>query len=170
MITVELLHAGNGRAYASLRGLQFQEHPERRPSPELLVERNHLAHDANGLVQHYIENHTTLWGAYDRNLLVGTLGSSRRFSKRMGCYLWLWGLFVRTAYRGTPASRSLMATVLGRSDPQRSAERVFGAYDAENLHARRFVERYGYAPADGANKMLGLWFKRPGDIIVEFTR
>lgn len=163
------LRPSGGRAYAALRMQQAGGHPSHLPSSELWIELCHLVLDPDAMIQYYLISGTALWGVLDGPSLVGTLASSRRFSASAVTYLWLWGLFVRPHYRGTPASCALMAAALAWCNAQPAGQRVFAALDADNLRVHRFCDRYGCRPTDATTETLGLWFS-VGDNLVEFLR
>lgn len=158
----------DGRAYAVLRAQEAEEGPP-PPATELRDERTALARDPAEVLERYLASGTVVWGAYDGTTLAGALGISRRFSVRVLTHLWVWGMYVRPQYRGTPASRMLMTAALGWCERQPREQRVFGAYDVFNVRAYRFCERYGiHGPREGAD-LLGE-AKPPGHTLVECVR
>lgn len=163
------LRPEDGRAYAALRAQQAAERAARSAWSELGTELKQLAQGADETIRHYLMTGTAVWGAFDGPSLVGALAVSPRYAVRAGHYLWLWGLFVRPPYRGTPASRRLMEAALAWCEAQSSPRRLFGAFDPDNLQALRFCERYGFVPADVTAKTLGQWSLADG-VMVEFLR
>lgn len=159
----------DGSAYAALRVQEVEE----RPTQATTKQRDELAaltQDPAAVIGRYLANGTVIWGAYDGQTLVGALAISRRFSVRVLTYLWIWGLYVRPHYRGTPASRALMTAALGWCELQPPAQRIFGAYDTLNLRAIRFCQRYGFlAPEEGPG-VLGDEVFPPNYILVECIR
>ena len=147
----------DGRAYAALRQLQAKEGVPRSRRRELDIELERLARDPEAVIRNYLATGTMLWGADDGGSLVGTLAVSRRRSLRAGPYLWLWGLFVRSPYRGTPASRVLMNAALAWSGAQPEGLRLFGAVTEDNLQARRFCDRHGFVRTVATARTLNLW-------------
>ena len=158
-----------GRTYAGLRKCEADEYaPE--PAPlALAAELARLAHGAEEVIQDYLADDTVVWGTFDREPLVGTLAVSRRFSKQVGWYLWLWGLYVRPPYRGTPVSGELINGVLAWCHFQPPEQRVFGVLEPGNLRAQWFCERHGLLPVDDAALKFGLRLS-PDEILVERPR
>lgn len=169
VMEARLLLPEDGRAYAALRAGELETQAAGTTSPALVLELGRLARQPSNVIRDYYATHTVIWGAFDRDLLVGTLAATRRSSTRLAHYLWLWGLFVRPPYRGTPASRVLITAALDLCERQPLEWRLFGSFDAPNVRAYRFCERYGFAPI--AEDAAALDLPCPaGDIVVERPR
>lgn len=156
----------DGSAYAALRVQEVEEQPT-QATTEQRDELAALKYDPATVIGRYLANGTVIWGAYDGQTLVGALAISRRFSVRVLTYLWVWGLYVRPHYRGTPASRALMTAALGWCEQQSPAQRVFGAYDTLNLRAIHFCQRYGFLAPEEGPAVLGDEACPPSYVLVE---
>lgn len=100
--------------------------------------------------------------------LMGELVAvSRRFSARVLSYLWIWGLYVRPHYRGTPASRALVTAALAWCEQQPPEQRLFGAFEVSNVRATRFCQRFGFQRPDEGESILD---RPPGCTLVERLR
>src|SRR5688500_6017046 len=71
---------------------------------------------------------TNIWGAMNQGRLIGVLALSRKCGGAIGEYLWLWGLYVRPPYRGTPASRALIEAALKSAEREPDGVRLFASY------------------------------------------
>lgn len=145
-----LLLPEDGRAYAALRVYEAEAPLSGPASSVLALELARLARGPGDVIRNYLDSDTLLWGAFDRHALVGTLAVSRRFTVVVADHLWLWGLFVRPHYRGTPASRVLITAAVEARERRPPEWRLFGAFDVRNLRASRFCERHGFAPVADA--------------------
>lgn len=85
-----LLLPEDGRAYAALRASELETQAAATTSPVLVLELARLARQPGNVIRDYYATHTVIWGAFDRDLLVGTLAATRRSSTRLAHYLWLW--------------------------------------------------------------------------------
>jgi len=144
-----VLRPQEGRSYAALRVEEFRERTSSCRAPELQKELEALARGPDQLIATYMATATALWGAFDGGMLVGTVAVSRRLSAHVWPYLWMWGLYVRPAYRGTAASRLLVNPAFAWCEHQPPQHRLFGAYDVLNLRARRFCDRHGFGAFAG---------------------
>jgi ribosomal protein S18 acetylase RimI-like enzyme len=87
-----------------------------------------------------------VYGAFDGSLLTGMIGYYRKGEQRA----WIWGVFVRPAYRGRGISRALMEALLEalRSVPRVTSVHLTVAMTQET--ARRLYRSCGFrvCPAD----------------------
>lgn len=159
----------DARAYLSLR---VQAVKEDRPvlTPELQHELATFAGNPSRAIAAHSNEGTCLWGVYDRQALAGVVAVSHRFTVQALSHLWLWGLYVRSAYRGTPVSRVLMQATLEWCEGEPPGHRLFAAYDEGNYRARQFFERWDFhAPGDGL-RSLGPTAPLAGQVLVERGR
>ncbi len=164
-----VLRPQEGRAYAALRLLQAQEDLSRL-APDMQAESVALAAAGpDRVIERYVAGGAVLWGAFDGASLVGAIATVRQSSLRVRTYLWVWGLYVRAPYRGTPASRVLADAAFDWCERQPRGERVFGAFDVLNLRARRFCDRHHFQRPDEDADALGIP-KPPGFLLVERMR
>lgn len=169
VMEARLLLPEDGRAYAALRAVELEARGVGPAQTALALELARLVRSPGDVIRNYLASETAIFGAFDREALVGALAVSRRFSPPLAHYLWLWGLFVRSPYRGTPASRVLMTAALDVCERQPPDWRLFGAFPASNVRAARFCERFGLAPIAEDVATLGLP-QAVGEVVVERVR
>lgn len=148
---VRILEERDTKRYMALRAQAANEYPK-YPDRDLDRELFHFADHPTTVMSEHTRQGTVVWGAYDGYLLVGTLAISRRFDVVAGHYLWLWGLYVRPRYRGTPASRLLMEAMLAWCGGEARDRRLLSAYDRSNEQAARFLYRWGFHPVVGMTR------------------
>jgi GNAT superfamily N-acetyltransferase len=102
--------------------------------------------------------------------LVGVVAVSHRRSLWVTDHLWLWGLYVRPRYRGTPVSRRLMEAALAWCERQPHEARLFAAFGLDNAKAWRCFSRWSFWPPAEPAAGLGELEMRPGDLLVERER
>lgn len=126
-------------------------------------------HATEGMSRHARQG-TVVWGAHDGHLLAGTLAVSRRFNVHVGNHLWLWGLYVRPRYRGTPASRLLMDAMLVWCRNVPADERLLGSCRGSDRPARLFLARWGFQVIPAAAYPMAIQGFEKGDVLVERER
>jgi len=163
-----ILQGRDDKRYMALR---TQAANERSAQSTLDLERELFLfadHSTAVIAQHGLQG-TVVWGAYDGRALVGTLALSRQLGIADACYLWLWGLYVRPRYRGTPASRLLMEAMLAWCEGEPMDRRLLSSFEPSNHRGRLFLGRWGFERADAIPDPY-LW-KCVGDrVLVERER
>ena len=106
-------------------------------------------HDSDG---------TRVWGAFHDMYLAGVVALSDIEIQPYESHLWLWGLYVLPRFRGTPASRCLMATAQEWAERARPGAMLMGAYHRDNRFAWQVVERFGFqaSPRKAEAEQAGL--------------
>jgi GNAT superfamily N-acetyltransferase len=111
-----------------------------------------------------------VWGVHDGHLLAGMLAVSRRFNVHVGNHLWLWGLYVRPRYRGTPASRLLMDAMLAWCKVQSEDECLLASCQASSQRAMLFLSRWGFHVVPVTSDLRGIMGVDAGSVLVERER
>lgn len=138
----------DARKYRELRQNEAREDGQ-KISGELRQELELFDQYQHQIMTTYASCGTRVWGAFDDQSLAGVVAMSYMQLAVHPRNLWLWGLYVRPKYRGTPASRVLMESVLRWSERNAPDCRLFGACDPLNVSALQFLHRYGFQlPAD----------------------
>lgn len=112
---------------------------------------------------------TQVWGAFDETRLAGVAALSNGSGIASAGYLWLWGLYVRPSYRGTPASRCLMEMALEAVERAPDEVRLLAAYAENNYRAHQLFTRWAFHPC-GSRPASRLPAVLPGEVLVERHR
>lgn len=140
---VRILKEQDTRRYIELRTQAASECPW-STAWNLEEEMFLLADRATAGMPPHPRQDTVVWGVHDGHLLAGVLAVSRQFNLHVGNHLWLWGLYIRPRYRGTPASRLLMDAMLAWCRKVPADERLLGSCRGSNQRARLFLSRWGF--------------------------
>src|SRR3546814_7428130 len=93
--------------------MSVQESPQ-LASPQIGRELAIYHRIGAGALMAHAAGDTRVWGAFDRNRLVGVVAVTQEENMRPSVgALQLWGLYVRPEDRGGSASHALMSTALG---------------------------------------------------------
>lgn len=143
--------------YQRLRREAAKE-PSALPTAELTRELEHFDAAAENLLQVYERAGIQVWGVFHDLTLAGVVAVSPVQFAGNQRHHWLWGLYVHPRFRGTPVSRSLMATAQDWSERENSSALLMGAYQCQNRHAAQLVERFGFqlSPQRDEAELVGL--------------
>lgn len=158
----------DGKKYREVRRKAADE-SEWNASDELRQEGELFDHDPNRVMTIHRGQGTRVWGAFDDMLLAGVMAMSYLQLLNHPRNLWLWGLYVRPKYRGTPASRMLMESVLRWREEHAPGHRLLGACDPGNLNVARFLDRYGFQPPADHQSLMSASMLPRRLLLVEFT-
>ncbi|WP_202839133.1 GNAT family N-acetyltransferase [Luteimonas saliphila] len=120
----------------------------------------------------YVSEGTRVWGAYSGDTLIAAAALTREYHATHCGLGVLWGVYVLPRYRGTPASRMLMESIIDdcRNDGDIRQIRASCSYD--NVAGQRFLQRLGFeattatkgdALCDGPLGMYYLQLQRHSD-------
>lgn len=166
---VRILKGQDTRRYIELRTLAASECPwsaTGNPKEEMFL----LADRATAGTPPHPRQDTIVWGVNDGYLLAGTLAVSRQFNLHADNHLWLWGLYVRPRYRGTPASRLLMDAMLAWCRKIPTDERLLGSCHGSNQRARLFLTRWGFQVVALSEYPMAIQGVEAGGVLVERER
>lgn len=166
---VRLLSRLDERSYRNLREQAAREGPLIQTG-ELQRERELFAQVHDSVMKVYELRGTRVWGAFDDMTLTGAVALSPVLLPARTRQLWLWGMYVYPRYRGTPASRLLMETVLAWRERHYAGSSVMGSFHRNNRHAWQMVMRFGFIASHGHEELNKAGLVPPEHVVVECTR
>jgi GNAT superfamily N-acetyltransferase len=161
----ELLRVDEPR-YRRLR-LEAAKETSWQRTGELQKELVLFEQEGDGVIAAYVAQGTRLWGAFHETHLAGAVGLSLVPRSAGMKQLWLWGLYVTPRFRGTPASRCLMAIAQNWGEKHFPGGVLMGAYHRDNRHAWQLVERFGFHPSPWQAEAEHANLVTPEEVVVE---
>ena len=137
------------------------------PTREVVRELELFRRDVPHILHAHDRGGTQVWGVFDDMTLAGVIAVSPVSLAGNRPQLWLWGLYVRPRFRGTPASRALLGTAQAWGERQQPDGALLGAYHRHNRHAARFVDRYGFQLSGHQTEAEAAGLITPEEIVVE---
>src|SRR5881394_3140061 len=102
----------DAEGYYALRAQSEREFPQFagfNAERELSVGRVGIA----GILETYPAEGTIVWGAFEGDQLAAVTVLSRRLSPKYQHKAFLWGMYVKSEFRGSGIARALMETAIG---------------------------------------------------------
>lgn len=137
-------------------------------SAELRHELEQFRQGRTNVLAAYEARGTHVWGVFNTLSLVGAVALSPVYCDIKHRHLWLWGLYVKPRFRGTPVSRCLMRSAQIWAGAQQPGTAIIGTYHRDNRHAKQLVERFGFLESELEAKIRHDGLARPDDVVVEF--
>lgn len=148
-LNVRRITPADASAYYALR-VRSRKGLAGPPEPKILDELDAGSAGMADLLERYEHEGTSLWGAFDRQVLAGVLCLSWRIGIESPDEALLWGIHVLPRYRGTAVSRLLMEAAVAWCEAN-PLHWMTVHVERDNVHACQYLGRFGFerVAADG---------------------
>ena len=140
---LRILQAGDAAAFTALRLAALRECPTAFSSSYEEECDIPLEQAAERLAPN---QHRAVFGAFDGDLLVGTLGLYRENRRKLEHKGVIWGVYVEPAYRGRGVARTLLELALAHAAAMPNVVAVTLGVNAANTAAIALYESAGFEP------------------------
>lgn len=87
---------------------------------------------------------STVFGAFDGDNIVGTVGLARDGKAKTRHKAVIWGMYTRAEYRGREVGRKLMQAAMAAAREMQDIEQVLLCVAAENVPAKSLYASFGF--------------------------
>jgi|GEM_PF-806420 len=150
LLQIRHLSEADTLAYYALR-MRSMESLVDPVEPQVFRELEAGTNGIAALVAGYVSEGTHVVGAFHGDTLVAAAALTRQCHAAQDGIGRLWGVFVLPRYRGTPASRLLMASIIEYCSADGDIRQLLASCGHDNVAGLRFLQRLGFEAIPAAD-------------------